>query len=222
MSLAAYQVAAQQSAPVIYQSERGQSIIDLYSWQGHQLYHQLQKELPEHLCLRDMLELHLGQKKDAVGKERWVVNEPTITNDGGHLFELAIKQALQNHGYEALCGVKNHTNNVDIDVIIRYKNQIGIIEAKTGKSTNLHGVKQLSYAIRYLGGTFTKQFLVLNRKPTSDQQTMCELLRINIVSLLQYQQHMVTLPQQDIDVLLAEIDSKMKRTAILDHKVEKP
>src|SRR6266446_1560441 len=197
MSLAAYQVAAQQTAPVIYQSERGQSIIDLYRWQDHQLYHQLQEELPDHLSLRDMLELHLGQKKDATGKERWIVDEPTTSSDGGHRFELAIKQALQDHGYEALCGVKNHTNQVDIDVMIRYKNQVAILEAKTGSSTDLRGVKQLSYAIRYLGGTFTRQFLVLNCKPTADQQVMCELLRIHIISLLRYQPDMVTLPQED-------------------------
>ncbi len=222
MSLAAYQVAAQQSAPVIYQSERGQSIIDLYRWQDQQLCHKLQEELPDYLSLRDMLELHLGQKKDIAGKERWVVDEPTTSSDGGHLFELAIKQALREHGYEALCGVKNHTNQVDIDVMIRYKNQVGIIEAKTGKSTDLRGVKQLSYAIRYLGGTFTRQFLVLNCEPTPDQQMMCELLRIHIISLLRYQQYMVTLPQEDMDILLTEIGNKMKaRTAMPNNEVEK-
>lgn len=222
MSLAAYQVAAQQSAPVIYQSERGQSIIDLYRWQDHQLCHKLQEELPDYISLLDMLELHLGKKKDRTGKERWVVDEPTTSSDGGHLFELAIKQALRGHGYEALCGVKNHTNQVDIDVMIRYKNQIGIIEAKTGKSTDLRGVKQLSYAIRYLGGTFTKQFLVLNCEPTPDQQMMCELLRIHIISLLRYQQHMVTLPQEDMDILLTEIGNKMKAGTVMpNNEVEK-
>src|SRR5579884_1697272 len=41
MSLAAYQVAAQLKAPVIYfQSDKGRSIVDYYSWQDHQLIRQ--------------------------------------------------------------------------------------------------------------------------------------------------------------------------------------
>src|SRR5204862_7517035 len=58
MSLAAYQVAAQYSAPVIYvQSERGQSIIDRYSWQDHQLCCQVREHVNRYLDLHDMLNL---------------------------------------------------------------------------------------------------------------------------------------------------------------------
>src|SRR2546429_293691 len=129
------------------------NVLLVYTEKTQPQYENLQEELPDYISLLDMLELHLGKKKDRTGKERWIIDEPTTSSDGGHLFELAIKQALQGHGYEALCGVKNHTNQVDIDVMIRYKNQVAILEAKTGSSTDLRGVKQLSYAIRYLGGT---------------------------------------------------------------------
>ena len=212
MSLAAYQIAQQHDASVIYlQSERGQSVIDCYSWQDHQLHHQLQEQLPGYLSLRDLLNLHLGQGKDAAGKDKWEEKGPTIQGNDGHLFELAIAQTLRDHGYETMCGVKDSNNQVDIDVMIRHQNQIGIIEAKTGsKAKNLDGVKQLSTAMRYLGGTYTRQFLIINEKPSKDQQIVCELLKINIIPLLHYQQGMSVLPQENVDTLLSAVDKIMK------------
>ncbi len=224
MSLAAYQVAAQHNAPVIYlQSERGQSVIDRYNWQGQQLCHQQREQLTKYLSLHDVLNLHLGQGKDAAGKDTWQEKGPTEQSNGGHLFELAIAQTLEDHGYEVMCGVKGHNSQVDIDVMIRYHNQVGIIEAKTGKIdaktgkvkvTNLEGVKQLSNTMRYLKATYMRQFLIINGEPSPDQQTVCGLLNIHIISLLQYQQHMRTLTQEDADTLLTEIDKIMKKGTI--------
>lgn len=212
MSLAAYQVALQRNAPVIYlQSEGVQSLIDRYSWQDHHLYYQLREQLPEYLSLRDVLDLHLGQGQDAAGKDIWKEKGPNIRNDGGHLFELAIAQALRDHGYEVMCGVKGRNDQVDIDVMIRYQNQTGIIESKTGNNvTSLEGVKQLSTAMRYLRGTYTKQFLVINGKPSGNQQMVCKLLNISVISLLHYQRDMSALTQEDIDTLLTTIDEIMK------------
>src|SRR5579859_4997663 len=60
MSLAAYQVAAQYSAPVIYlQSERGQSTIDRYNWQDHKLCWQTREQVNQYLSLHDVLDLYL-------------------------------------------------------------------------------------------------------------------------------------------------------------------
>lgn len=212
MYLAAYQIAAQRSAPVIYlRSEEGQSIIDRYSWQDHQLYRQQQELLTKYFSLHDVLNLQLGQGTDMAGKDIWKEKGPTIQSNGGHLFELAIAQTLNDHNYEIMCGVKGRNNQVDIDVMIRYQNQVGIIEAKTGSNvTNLDGVKQLSTAMRYLGGTYIRQFLVINGKPSNDQQMVCELLNIHIISLLHYQNGMTALTQEDTDTLLTTIDKIMK------------
>lgn len=217
MSLAVYQVAAQRNDPVIYlQSEGGQSIVDCYRWQDHQLSHQRQEQLPEYLRLQDVLDLHLGQGEDAMGKKRWEEKGPSEQRDThSHLFELAIAQILRDNGYEVMCGVKGKNNQVDIDVMIGYKNQIGIIEAKssdTGKITNLDGVKQLSTAMRYLGGTYIRQFLVINGKPSDDLQMMCGILRIPIISLPNYKRgpNSFSLSQEDNETLLKEIDKIMK------------
>jgi hypothetical protein len=210
MSLAAYQIAAEHRSSVIYlQSEKGQSIVDHYIWRDYQLYRQQQDPLPEYLNLTDILDLYLGQGKDAEGKDIWKEKGPTIQNNGGHLFEIAIAEALRSHSYEVMCGVKGSNDQVDIDVVIRYKNQIGIIEAKTGKK-NLDGIKQLSNTMRYLGGTYTKLFLVISGEPSNEQQRVCKWLHINIISLLHYQKGMIALAQEDIDTLLTTIDKIMK------------
>jgi hypothetical protein len=218
MSFAAYQIAAQYNAPVMYfQSEDGKSIIDRYHWQNRQLVHQQQDLLPEYLQLRDMLNLHLGPGKDSTGKNQWEEKGPTIQSDTyGHLFELAIAQVLYEDGYEVMRGVKGKKDQVDIDVMIGYKNQVGIIEAKTSKGghvTNLDGVKQLSMAMRYIRGTYVKQFLVTAGKPSPDLQMMCEeILHIHLVPLLDYKRGpgATSLSSSDKKTLLEAVNKVMK------------
>lgn len=214
MSLAAYQVAAQLSAPVIYlQSEWVQNLIDYYGWRDHQLCHQSQEKLSGYLSLQDMLDLHLGQGKDAAGRDRWRVEGPTGSN-GGHLFEAAIAETLGNHGYEVMVGVKDSNGVIDTDIMIRYQNHVGIIEAKTKAGKTDHtfkGMQQLSTGMRYFGATYTRPFLVTNYELTNQQKQVCELLRIqNLIHLLQYRQDMVALSEAHAHALLTVIDKVMK------------
>jgi hypothetical protein len=213
MSLAAYQVALERSAPVIYlQSEKGQSSIDHYVWRNHQLSRQQQENLPEYLDLHDVLELHLGPQKDEAGKDVWKVDKSIDPTNQGLLLELAIEKTLRGHGYEVLRAVKGKNNNLDVDVMIRYQNHIGIVEAKAGENgapQTLDGIKQLSLAMRYLGSIYTKQFFVINGKPSDAQRAMCDILRIHIVSLPHYKRGAADLLQEDIDTLLAEVDKVM-------------
>lgn len=186
-------------------------MIDRYNWQDHQLYHQSQEQILEHLSLRDVLDVQLGQGKDANGKDIWKVGKPETRNDDGFLFEMAIARALDDQKYEVLCGIHDSKNQVDIDVMIRHQNQVGIIEAKTGSKANgLEGVKQLSTAMGYLKGTYIKKFLVINDKAKDDQKTVCELLNIEIVPLTHYQTKMNDLTQEDTAILLTAIDKIMK------------
>lgn len=211
MSLAAYQVAVQRNAPVIYlQSEKGQSIVDFYIWKGDQLYHQKQETLNEHLNLHDALNLHLGGGKDPDGKDYWIEKGPHDDGNDGHLFEAAIAQALREHNYETMCGIRGKDNIPDIDVIARHQNQIGIIEAKSGQKNLFKGIQQLSTAMRFLGGTYTKQFLVLNGQLPDDQAGMCKVLNIHIISLLSYQKGMTTLPPEDVKILKDSVDQVMR------------
>jgi hypothetical protein len=212
MCLAAYQIAAQLNGSVIYfQSEGGQSAVDWYSWQNHQLCHERREQLPEYLHLHDVLDLQLGP-----GKDIWEEKGATFQKDThAHLFEEAIANALRAHEYEVMCGVKDKSNRVDIDVMIGYRNQVGIIEAKTSdkeKIGGLYGTKQLSTAMRYLGGTYIQQFLVINAQPEDDLQMMCEILRIPIICLPHYKRgpNSLSLSQEDTETLLAVVDKTMK------------
>jgi hypothetical protein len=66
---------------------------------------------------------------------------------------------------EIKTGWKHTSGAVDIDFIIRCNNQIGIIEAKTGKKAlSADGIKQLAVAggQRFFG-TYIKRFLVIDR-----------------------------------------------------------
>ena len=214
MCLAACQVAAQLDEPVIYfQSEGGQSAVDWYSWQNHQFCHQRREQLPEYLRLSDMLDLQLGPGKDTKGKKIWKAGEPDPNSGDGHLFEKAIADALRNHDYEVMSSVKDSHNRVDVDVMIGYRNQVGIIEAKTsnnGKITKLEGIKQLSTAMQYLRGTYIQQFLVINGQPGDDLRMMCEILKITIVCLPNYKTGPSFLSQEDTETLLATVDKTMK------------
>jgi hypothetical protein len=213
MLLAAYQVAAQLNASVIYlQSEKGPNIIASYGWQDHHLILEKEEYIGSHLNLQEVLELQLGPQKDTSGNDIWKINGPLTDAKDGHLFELAIAQALRDHGYEALCGIKGKDDKLDIDVMIGYHNQVGIIEAKTASEGKggLRGMQQLSTAMRYLRGTYIRQFFVRNSEPSKDQLLMCELLNIRAISLPHYQLGQTALSQEDSNVLTAAIDEVMK------------
>jgi len=211
MVIAAYQVAEKRKAPIIYvESEGGRSNIDLYEWKTSNLVHQLNEPILKYLSLHEILDLSLGRGKDIKGKFHWYQKEPNPQDGSGHIFEIAILQAVRDYEkYEVMGGVKGRNNQVDIDVMVGYRSQMGLIEAKLG-SRGLEGVKQLSTAKLYLKGTYNKQFLVLNNKPSKDQEMMCEALDITIISLLHYQENMNALTQEDSNTLLTEINKVMK------------
>jgi len=242
MALAAYQVAARRQAPIIYvRSEKNAPItIDHYIWKDDQLTSQESKPLTTYIELEDALELYLGPRETIKGEATWSIVEPTQDiNTFGHLFELAIAKALKEGGYKVICCLKGHGNQLDIDVMIGYHNQIGIIEAKTsggggvkkpeeiveakehsgdkskkidGQVTKLDGIKQLSYAMQYLKGTYIKQFHVIAGTSSDNLTMMCKTLDIPLISLPNYKRGptATTLPDEDRKVLLAEIDRVMK------------
>lgn len=217
MSFAAYQIAAQLKAPVIYfQSEGGKSITDYYIWQDQQLHHVKQEEIPEYLQLKDMMDLHLGSGKDSEGNKHWEEKGPTIQQDThSHLFEIAIAQTLYENGYEVMRGVKGKKDQLDIDVAIGYRNQVGIIEAKSSKDgnvTNLDGIKQLSTAMRYLRGTYIQQFLVIAGQPSDNLEMMSGILKIPLISLPNYKRgpSATDLTSEDKKTLLDAIEAYMK------------
>ena len=198
MVLAAYQVAQNYKAPVFYfQSEGKRSKIYYYVWESQQLVVQSQEWLPAYLTLTDFFDVQLG-------REKWYVSKP------GNPFEPAIADVLKSHGYEVMCVVSAFKEQIDIDVAIRYGNQVGIIEAKTGgKARSLEGVKQLITAVKHLG-TYTRQFYVINVLPSQSHETLMLASSIQVISLPEYLSGMTSLTIADAEKLVAAIDNVMK------------
>jgi hypothetical protein len=105
--------------------------------------------------------------------------------DGG-LFERAIHEALMPPVVdEILVGVKL-LGAVDVDFVVRCGNQIGIIEAKTGKGVK-KGIDQLNTAggQRYLG-TYTEKVLVSDQhwdRTRSNLRELAEARRVEVIEL---------------------------------------
>lgn len=205
MSIAAYQVAQQRKAPVLYmESEGKRNRVYLYSWEDQQLRATTDVLLPAHLQLRDLFNVQFGINKwteDGAGRKE------------GSPFEIALAKALHEHGYETMLGVHAMNGQIDIDVAIRFENQLGILEAKTGnKGRSLEGIKQLSNAVRHLG-TFTKTFYAINVDPEPAHDAIKEAAHIQVISLPDYDLGSDTLSQESTKTLLFIVDKAMKGQA---------
>ncbi|GAB4580212.1 MAG: DUF1887 family CARF protein [Anaerolineales bacterium] len=95
----------------------------------------------------------------------------------GEAFERTLYEILLSGVDEVKSGWKHNSNAVDVDFVIRCNNQIGIIEAKTGKKAlTAEGIKQLAVAggQRFFG-TYVKRFLVIDRLWDKNSQNIREL-----------------------------------------------
>lgn len=202
MSLASYQIAQLQTAPMFYlQSEGKQNRIYYYTWQQKQLASSNNEIIPECIQLREFFDLHFGPGQ-------WKETVPAI-NTGGY-FESAIAETLRTHGFEVLTGVKAMGEQIEIDVAARFENRFAIIEAKTGKEGKaLKGIQQLSNAVRHLG-TYTQSLYVITVSPSESHKTITEASRIKVVSLTNYVSGSTTLETDDIATLLTTVNSALK------------
>lgn len=210
MVLAAYQVAQNYVAPVFYfQSEGKTNKIYYYVWKHGRLVAQLDEKskngFPEYLTLNDFFDVQLG-------RNTWHEAGPSYNGskrDGG-FFEKAIADALRSHKYEVMCGVKAFNDQVDVDVAVRYENQVGVIEAKIGdQARRLDGVRQLNTSKQHLG-TYTRLFYVINTTHSESQRVIIEASNIKVISLLEYVANAVSLTPNDTDKLIKEIEGVMK------------
>lgn len=91
---------------------------------------------------------------------------------------------------EVKIGWKHNSGAVDVDLIVRCNNQIGIIEVKTGNvARKSDGIKQLAVAggQRFFG-TYTKRILVVDQDWSHQKnlQTLADALGIAVVSLTSF------------------------------------
>lgn len=202
MSLAAYHVAQQYNAPVIYlESEEKHNQVFRYEWEQQQLQLTNSKKLSECTQLKDFFNLHLGYRK-------WTLKK--LDNQPGSIFQKAVADTLQTYGYEVMQGVQAMQGQVDVDVAIRFENQFGIIETKWGeKGRDLKGIQQLSTAKRHLG-TFTQQLYVITVPRTPVHKEIIDAANIKVISLLEYEEGATSLSPNDTKELVKQVDEALK------------
>ncbi len=202
MSLAAYHVAQQYNASIVYMESEGKhNQVFRYEWKQQQLQEPTSEILPECIQLKDFFNVQLGSTN-------WREYGPS-SEEGGPL-EKAVGDTLRSHGYEVMLGVKTMNRQIDIDVAVRSGNQFGIIETKIDRQgRSLNGIKQLSTAKHHLG-TFTQQFYVINVTPTPDHKEIVDAANIKVISLLDYRRGATSLSSSDIKELIKQVDEALK------------
>lgn len=202
MSLAAYQVAQQRNAPMMYvQSEGKHTCVYHYIWEHQQLRSTGKELLPECIMLKDVFDLYLGP-------ENW--QERGSGNTEGSPFEDALAATLRTHGYEVMIGVRTMNGQIDVDIAVRSGNQYGIIEAKMGEvGRSLNGIKQLSTAVRLLG-TYSQTFYVITVPPQPAHTAITDASNIQVVSLPGYDRITNVVPPAEVTVFLDKIGKALK------------
>ncbi len=182
MSLAAYLVASEKRAPFVYLQSEGKR---------SRLYHYTFDKKGELILTGDDILSGLITADDYLLA---YVNSYKLTgfakNMQGGLFERAIHDVLASVVDEILIGAKL-LGALDVDFVVRCDNQVGIIEAKTGKGVK-KGLDQLNTAggQQYLG-TYTQKFLVSDQVWDHTRSNLRELAgarRIKVIELPSYGQ----------------------------------
>jgi hypothetical protein len=152
MSLAAYFAARALGAPMVYlQTEGKRSRLFCYEFRQGEPMLTEDKFLPGLITIDDYLQAYIGPE---YGQRK------SVPDDDGHRFEQAVAEALRPVLDEMRPAV-NLKGSVDVDLIVRCDNQVGIVETKLGKNHMKQAIDQLNTAAgQTFLGTYTQKFLV--------------------------------------------------------------
>jgi hypothetical protein len=169
MAFASYRLAEELSCPFLYfQSEGGKSLIYRYEFSDRKAKLISKDTIGTLLNIDDYLKAHL-ESYDRTSKK-----EP---------FEELIHNVLSDSVDESVKSITH--GSLEIDLVMRCGNQVGIAEVKSGKrAIKKKGIDQLNTAgeQRYLG-TYTKKFFIVDRKINSQNRALAEAHRIRIIEL---------------------------------------
>lgn len=205
MSLAAYDVAQQMSAPFLYfQTEGGLSRIYHYRFDADK--HPQPgpvDDVPESISLNDYLMLYLDDYE--AGRQ----GQPENSGDSGSLFEQAVGNALEEAGFEVLRNLyPKREGAVEIDLVFRRGNQIGIMEAKL--KAGKRAIDQLVAvgSQRYLG-TYITRFVVSAKALDRNNLNLAEAHRVTTIVLDGFSARQSMLDERDKQVLVSAVGRRM-------------
>jgi len=120
------------------------------------------------------------------GTGAYKISGPGKKNDAGYVFEREVAEAIKPCVDEIKSGVERPEHGVQIDIVLRCGNRIGIAELKTGKKAgSMEGIKQLSTfgTVRSIG-TYVKKFLIIDRTLQEDDlRALADTLDITLIEL---------------------------------------
>jgi len=177
MSLAAYLAAQELQAPIIYLQTEGKRT-RLCRYEFDQTAPRMVEDqiLPGLITIDDYLQAYLGRQYSS---------RKSVQDDDGHRFEQAIANALGPVLDEAVRGI-SLKGVVDVDLVVRSENQVGILEAKLGNNHMKQGIDQLNTAGgQTFLGTYTQKFLVSDQNWNAypDLKELASTRQITIIEL---------------------------------------
>ena len=209
MVLAAYQIAAEIHASFLYlQSERKRSRLYRYEFHGGAYSKVSDEFLPGLISIDDYVQAYLGRTPEKREKPR---------DAFGRAFEEAIAQALREINLEVKVGV-HLAGALEVDLIVRNENQVGVIQAKTGGAARKKaGLDQLNAACdqRYLG-TYTAKMLVVNEKWDRTKSNLRELAKawqITVIELSSFTKGSPRLSDEDKQYLQTKVLERLAPVA---------
>jgi len=195
MALAAYALAVERNASFIYlQTEgeapqRNESLLLDYHFEQSSPRLSKSEILPTLISAKDYLLAHLPDYK-----EQGFSHDRNGLSEGGR-FEKAIYDALLHMAserridLELLPGIHptEVSDTLDIDLVVRSGNQVGVVEIKKGPNKGKQAIDQLTTIARreYLG-TYTARFVVLGGSVLPDHRLLFENSKISVAEIKDY------------------------------------
>lgn len=171
MAFAGLFICQKYKIPFCYlQSEGGQSILYTYRWEQNQLMIHERKILPDSICLDEYIKLHIGGEYHP--------------RNNTEIYEKIIFNCLKDEVNE----IKNNIylkESLEVDLIFRLGNQVGIAEIKTGnKARTKVGIDHLITAggREYLG-TYTKKFYIADREYPENNKDLANARNVIVIEL---------------------------------------
>lgn len=187
MMLGAFALTMQRGWDFVYlESEHRPAVLYRYSVASGRLRRKEGTPLPPLITAADYLHAHLpGFRSEGFSRDR----AGNLT-DGG-VFEQAVYDALLPHVDEVLAGVRPEgvANQIEMDLVIRVGNQVGVAEVKLGggEERPKQGIDQLSTATscEYLG-IYTARFLITANPLAASILRLAKEKQVNVIALQGY------------------------------------
>jgi len=195
MMLGAFALTMQRGWEFVYlESERLPAMLYRYTFASGGLRQKEKTPLPTLITTADHLYAHLpGFRSDGFSRDM-----SGRLNDGG-VFEQAVYDALLPQVDEVLAGVRPEgvANQIEMDLVIRVGNQVGVAEVKLGGGAQRpkQGIDQLSTATsrEYLG-TYTARFLITANPLAGSILRLAKEKQVTVVILKEFRLGAALLP----------------------------